>query len=76
MRLMTLCLVAYGFARYRLYLSLEYKNMVKPNQLGKLIKTQPTVDLLTHLIDQCAMLMRLKETVLYKKNEYTQNYFI
>jgi len=38
MRLMTLCLVAYGFARYRLYLSLEYKNMVKPNQLGKLIK--------------------------------------
>jgi len=28
------------------------------------------------LIDQCAMLMRLKETVLYKKNEYTQNYFI
>jgi transposase len=42
MMLMTLCLVVYNFAQYRLRQTLEQKDTVVPNQLGKPIKN-PTL---------------------------------
>lgn len=42
MMLMTLCLVVYNFAQYRLRKTLEHENVVVPNQLGKPIKN-PTL---------------------------------
>ena len=55
MMLMTLCLVVYNFAQYRLRQTLEHEDAVIPNQLGKPIKN-PTLRWIYQLMSTIGVL--------------------
>lgn len=61
MMLMTLCLVVYNFAQYRLRQALEHEDTVIPNQLGKPVKN-PTLRWIFQLLSTITVLCLWDET--------------